>query len=157
MRRLVMVATALALAACSHGESGGNNSSGAAAEGGQTEKEPQNLTEDTRNVMVPVQLPSPRPVAALPDAFRGRWAAVPDDCRNGGPGSLVVEATALTVGATRSAARSLASTGPDAFAVDLAVDGGIRREQLTLIDGGRTLVRQQQQPATATNYLRCPA
>ena len=158
MRRVLVMATVAAgLAACSHGDGAGN--SGKEAGGTQAEAAPAgNTTDDPTNGAEPVLIPSSAPVAAIPAPFRGRWAAVPDDCRRGGPGLLVVSASGMSVGGAALAVRSLSVAGPYHLGLATAASAGhaATTERLSLIESGRTLVRQQQAPAAAVNYLRCP-
>ena len=164
MRHLVAMAMAIAaaaagLTACSHGDSG-NNSSGGAAAGGQTEATPPaNTTDDPQNGVEPVRILTSAPVSAVPAAFRGRWAAVSGDCNNAGPGLLVVSASGLSLGGAALAVRSLSVAGPYHLAIVTAASPGhpATTERLSLVEDGRTLIRQQQAPAGAVNYLRCPA
>ena len=151
---------AAGLMACSHGGGAGNNSSGAAAGGGGTEAgSADNMTSDPTNGVEPVSIPTSAPVTAIPASFRGRWAAVPGDCDKAGPGLLVVSGSGLSVGGAALAVRSLSAAGPYHLGIVTGASPGhpATTERLSLIDDGRTLVRQQQAPAAAAPYLRCPA
>ena len=160
MRRSTMMAVAamapMLLTTGCGGGSGGNNSSGAAAE--TQAQEPENLMMDTHNRQVPVQPPSPSPVAAIPEGFRGRWGMVPDDCIKGGASVMVVDAASLQVGGARLEAQSLALAGKDDLSARITQPGGaVASERLTLVDDGKTLVRQRQLPPASYQYSRCPA
>ena len=158
-RSTMMVAAALApmlLTAGCGGKGGGNSSTGTAA--AQTESQPEELMQDSGNTQVPVRPPSPSPVAAIPEGFRGRWGMVPDDCIKGGGSVLVVDAASLEVGGARLDARSLALAGKDDLTARITQPGGaVASERITLLDDGKTLNRQRQAPPASLQYSRCPA
>ena len=156
---------ALALAGCSSQENGSNSSDksgGAVTGGGSDQPTPGNLTDDPQNGIEPVTLPSPSPIASVPAAFRGRWGLVVADCEGEGEakGLMVVSGSGFRIGGSRATAGSLAMVGTDALSVALSYAGGehpgTRANRLTLVDNGRTLVRQEQ-PAGSYRYSRCPA
>jgi len=168
MRWMVFaLGSALALAGCSSGESGSNASEKGDAPvtgGGQDQPTPSNLTDDPQNAIEPITLPSPRPVASFPPGFRGRWGMVAGDCdpaRDDAKGLMEVTATGLRFHGSRGTVQSLAVVAPDTLTAQLSFTGEGRRwsraDRLTLIDGGKTLVRQEQKAPSVFRYSRCPA
>lgn len=167
MKRIAL-ATILLLAACSGGEGEeGNNSSSA---GQVVEQTPSNLQDDPNNSVVPLSPPSPQPapsaspIAALPTEFQGRWGMVANDCTPGradAKGLITVAADGLRFYESRARIESARSPRPGSIELDLAFTGEgqewNRKETLTIQDGGRTLVREEQKPAGSFRYIRCPA
>jgi hypothetical protein len=153
---------ALALAACSSQESGSNSSDksgGAVTGGGSDQPTPSNLTLDPQNSIEPVTLPSPKAVTSIPAAFHGRWGMVVSDCVGAGKGLMTVSGSGIRIGGDRTTLASLAAIGPDTLTAELAYPGqnARRANRLTLLDDGKTLVRQEQQAASIFRYSRCPA
>ena len=168
MRWMVLaLGSALALAACSSGESGSNASEKGDAPitgGGQDQPTPSNLTDDPQNGIEPITLPSPKPIASIPAGFRGRWGMVAGDCdpaRDDAKGRMEVTAMALRFYESRGTVQSLTVVAPDTLTAQLAFTGEGQRwsraDRLTLIDDGKTLVRQEQQAQSVFRYSRCPA
>lgn len=164
MRQWAMVVMAAAMATgCSSG-GGGNNSSAASSAGGAMEQVPENLTIDPQNSVVPITPPSPRSLAAIPAAFRGRWGQVDNDCQPGGAdakGLMTVSATTLGLYQARATAGRIAQTGPDQLTLHLNYTGEGRHWQhdatLTMQDDGRTLIRDEAGDASGVSrYQRCP-
>jgi len=162
------LALAAPLAACSSQENGSNASDkggGAITGGGQDQPTPDNLNDDPQNSVVPVTLPSPKPMAGFPPAFRGRWGMVVTDCDPakgaGSNGLMVVSASSLQFRDARATLGSLAAIGSDTLTAQLNYSGGGKASQrvdrLTLVEDGKTLVRQEQNAPTSFRYSRCPA
>lgn len=166
MKRAVIIA-ALLLAACSGGEGGGDNEDQPAAQ--VVERTPDNLQDDPNNSVVPLApppAPSPTasPVAALPEAFQGRWGMVANDCEPGradAKGLMTVSADLLRFYESRGRVERARAPRPGTVELDLAFTGEgqawNRTETLTLTDGGRTLVREEREPAGSYRYTRCLA
>lgn len=171
--RTLALASALVLAACSGGEDG-NNSSDAA--GQVVEQTPSNLQEDPTNQVVPLSptaaapAPSPTPVATtLPPAMQGRWGMVANDCdpamADAAKGLMTITGDALRFYESRARVTAARQLRPNTLELDLAFTGEgqewNRRSTLTLVDDGRTLVRETpddpEPPMRSLRYLRCPA
>jgi hypothetical protein len=158
---------ALALAACSSGESGNNSSdkSGAAMTGGgQDQSTSDNLSDDPQNSVAPIAVPSPKAITAIPAAFQGRWGEVVNDCDRAQPGPkglIVISGADVIARGGHVLPTSLAMIGADTLIAELsyAIPGPTARRanRLTLVENGRTLVRQEQNPAASFRYSRCPA
>jgi hypothetical protein len=87
-----------------------------------------------------------------------------NDCvpnRGDAKGLMIVAADALAFYESRGVVEKAAETRPGTLTLDLAFTGEgqewNRRETLTLLDGGRTLVREEQKPAGSFRYTKCPA
>lgn len=165
MRHLLLplAAAAAMLTACSSGD-GGNNSSESSSAGATQEPVPDNLSEDPRNQMVPVTLPSPEPIQAFPSEYQGRWGLVPADCEAGradAKGLMVIAPTTLRFYESRAKVDVLRRASPGRLTADLSFSGEgqqwRRAESFTVLDDGRTLVRDEQDPAASLRYTRCPA
>ena len=171
MKRITFAALLL-LAACSGGEGEeGNNSSSA---GQVVEQTPSNLQDDPNNSVVPLTpppaqplgqpAPAASPIAALPPEFQGRWGMVANDCTPGradAKGLMTVGTDGLRFYESRARIESARSPRPGSVELDLAFTGEgqewNRTETLTILDGGRTLTREEQKPAGSFRYIRCPA
>jgi len=161
---VIGLSSALALTACSSQESGSNASDkggGAMTGGGQDQPTPSNLTDDPQNSIEPVTLPSPKAIPAISAAFRGRWGMVVTDCEGSGRGLMVVSESGFTSHGARASVASLSMIGADTLTAELSYSGGgqtgRRADRLTLVDDGRTLIRQEQNPSGLFRYSRCPA
>lgn len=164
-RRVVragMILTALVLAGCGDKEGGGNNSTEAATTASTSVDE--NLYQDQQNRAVPIAVPSARPAGAIPASFRGRWALTAADCdpsRADNKGLMVVEPTLLRFYESRAAVVRATETGGDRLTLRLSFSGEGQQwtadQTLTLLDEGRTLVRDEPSPPTSLRYARCPA
>jgi len=162
----MIAATALLLAACGGGEEAGNNSSDS---GATVEQTPPNLQDDPNNSVVPLSpppapTPSASPVASLPSGFQGRWGLVDNDCvpgRADAKGLMIVAADGLGFYESRGAVRRAEAIRENTLQLDLAFTGEgqewNRTQTLTLLDGGKTLVREEQKPAGSFRYVKCPA
>lgn len=155
----------LLLAGCgkeSGDEGGGNNSTEAATT--VSEAVDENLYEDQSNRAVPVTLPSPVSATAFPTAFQGRWALTAADCDSGradAKGLMVVEPAVLRFYESRATLAAATVDGGDRLKARLSFSGEGQQwtadQTLTLLDGGRTLVRDEPSPPTSLRYARCPA
>ncbi|MEH3158631.1 MAG: hypothetical protein PGN08_06600 [Sphingomonas taxi] len=175
MRTTLILAATLTLAACSGGGAMENQSGGSAA----VEPTPDNLSDDPQNTVVPLEAPgnsqapvplptaSPSPIAALPAGFQGRWGMVPNDCdpaRADNKGLLTIAGNRLSFYESRGDAATITRTQPTQVAFTLPMSGeGMTWSEpttLTLLDGGKTLVREAKgspDRAGAFRYSRCPA
>lgn len=162
-----MPAAFLMLAACSGGDSGNNSSE--SASGQVQEPTDANLQDDPQNSVVPLTTPtnapapSPSPVAALPTEYHGRWGMVSNDCvpgRDDAKGLMIVSADGLGFYESRGRIEKIATAQAGTLTLDLAFTGEgqewNRRETLTLLDDGKTLVREEQKPSGSFRYTRCP-
>lgn len=155
---------ALPVASCGGGGGAGNNSQQAAT--AQAEP-PANLTEDPDNALLPVTLPSPVALKAIPAAFQGRWGMVANDCdpkRADTKGLLTIAGDRLSFYESRGTATRIRREGADRILFDLPMSGEgmtwVEPTILTLKDDGRVLVRDVTAPADrvgATRYQKCPA
>jgi len=103
----------------------------------------------------------------VPAGFQGRWAMVPNDCdrsRADTKGLLTIVGNRLSFYESRGDARGIRQTQPRQIAFDLPMSGeGMTWSEpttLTLLDDGRTLVREAKgspDRAGAFRYSRCPA
>jgi len=164
MRNLIL-APLLLLGACGGGEDAGNNSSDDAATT-VTEPVPDNATVDPQNSVVPLPpAASPTPVAAsgFPQAFQGRWGLGVNDCdpaRDDSKGLMVVSADAVGFYESRGVPSRIEATTPTRLVAEIAFTGEgqqwTKRTAMQLQDGGRTLVREESDPAQLLRYARCP-
>ncbi len=176
--RLTILSAALCLAACSGGETANNESSGGSA---AVEPTPTNLIDDPQNTLVPLDPPgngaaispvplptaSPSPIAAMPADFQGRWGMVANDCdpkRDDNKGLLTIAGNRLSFYESRGGATAIRQLQPTQVAFDLPMSGeGMTWSEpttLTLLDGGKTLVREvtgAPDRAGSFRYSRCPA
>ncbi len=176
--RLTILSAALCLAACSGGETANNESSGGSA---AVEPTPTNLIDDPQNTLVPLDPPgngaaispvplptaSPSPIAAMPADFQGRWGMVANDCdpkRDDNKGLLTIAGNRLSFYESRGGATAIRQVQPTQVAFDLPMSGeGMTWSEpttLTLLDGGKTLVREvtgAPDRAGSFRYSRCPA
>ncbi|MBB4152175.1 hypothetical protein GGQ80_000051 [Sphingomonas jinjuensis] len=168
MRRIsVSVLTAaLLLTACGGGgsEKAGGNEQGSGASGAAaSEPVDDQATGDTGNALVPVALPSPTKLSAIPAPFQGRWGLVPNDCdpaRADNKGLVTVAANRLSFYESRAVPGSIAQTGPQRITATLAFSGEgqtwTKQAVLAIQDDGRTLVFDQDDPPSSLRYQRCP-
>lgn len=164
MRSTILLAAALGLAACSGGESANNESSGGSA---AVEPTPNDLTVDPQNSVVPIPAVSPSPIAAIPGGFQGHWGMVSGDCdpaSGADEGTLTIAGNRLSFFESRGTAATIRQTRPDQIAFDLPMSGeGMTWSEpttLTLLDDGKTLVREARGDANRAGsfrYSRCPA
>jgi len=177
MRTTLILTAALTLAACSGGESLDNQSGSSAA----VEPTPTNLTDDPQNMVVPldppgnqaVQAPVPLPTAspvvltAIPEGYQGRWGVNAGDCdpsTGADKGKLTITGNRLSFFESRGEATAIRRTQPTQISFDLPMSGeGMTWSEpttLTLLDDGRTLLREVKSPADRKandRYSRCPA
>jgi hypothetical protein len=160
-RAHALIAGAALLASCSGG-AGGDNESQAAT----TVQEPMNeaLYQDQQNTVVPITTPSPHAANALPASFTGKWALVEGDCdpsRGDNKGLMTVEPAKVSFYESRGTIASLQQVGPTQIDLRLSMNGEGQvwssDETLTLVDEGRTLVRDTKSPTSSERYQRCPA
>lgn len=167
MKRTMMMSAPLMLllAGCGGGESAGNNSGDTKdiPPAAQQEQVDANLTIDPQNSMVPVSLPSPTTLRGLPPAFSGRWGMNANDCdpaRADNKGLMTITGDKLAFYESRATASDVHATSPGRVTAALAFSGEgqtwRRSTSLTLIEGGRTLIREEQDPAASFRYSRCP-
>ena len=163
MKRLFAMISIVLVAACSSGGAGDNASDAAA---GSTQTQADTPNADTGNEMAPLPpRPSPTPISGgLPANFQGRWGMVPNDCvpgRADAKGLMIVSADGLGFYESRAAIEKVVNSSPGTLTLDLNFSGEgqrwDRRETLTLLDDGKTLVRQEQKPAGSFRYSKCPA
>jgi hypothetical protein len=127
---------------------------------------PENAVTPEASEVLPHATPpgEPIPADAIPTAFRGRWGLVPDDCdpsRDDAKGLMTVTADSLTFYESRGTPTHVAVLTPDKVTLDLDFTGEgqtwTRTTTFTLLDDGKTLVREETDPATALRYHRCNA
>ena len=165
---IVIMTAALMLTACGSkdgpGNSGGGSEGGAAAGAQQTDADTPEVSSG--NEMIPLP-PQPSPTATvngMPASFQGRWGMVPNDCvpgRSDAKGLMIVSADGLGFYESRGAIEKVVNSTPGTLTFDLQFTGEgqqwLRRETLTLLDDGKTLVREEQKPAGSFRYSKCPA
>ncbi|KQU61723.1 hypothetical protein ASG67_00575 [Sphingomonas sp. Leaf339] len=178
MKTQAIFGLALLLAACGSSDEAGNNSAGESSGGGAAvEQTPANLMEDPTNSVVPLTPPgssptpmaSATPVAALPDAYRGRWGMTVADCNPAkadvAKGLMVVAADRLTFYESRATPANIRLDTPARLTTDLNFSGEgqtwTQTATMTLLDDGKTLVREVTKGDDlgmkgAQRYSRCP-
>lgn len=168
MRGILLPMALLSLAACGSNDAAGNDGSASRADadvsGAVAEPQvPPQLAVDNSQQMVPVDLPQPTAISAIPDAFRGRWGMVPNDCvpgRADNKGLMTVSADSLTFYESRATPSSIEQVTPTRIKAMLAYRGEgqtwRRPTSLTLLDAGKSLVREDGDPAGAQTYSKCP-
>ena len=74
---------------------------------------------------------------------------------------MVAAADGLGFYESRGSLDRIVATSPGTLTLDITFSGEgqewNRRETLTLMDAGKTLVRQEQRPAGSFRYSKCPA
>ncbi|MDQ2892172.1 MAG: hypothetical protein M3R64_03650 [Pseudomonadota bacterium] len=165
MRGIILTMAVLALSACGSNDAGGNNSSDAESTGAMSQPAvPATLQLDKGEQVVPIATPSPSPISSIPAAFQGRWGMVPEDCnpkRADNKGLMTVAADRLTFYESRATIGSLHQVTPTKLTgtLDYTGEGQTWKKatSLTLQDAGKTLVREETDPADASTYSKCPA
>lgn len=157
----------LLLTACGGGESAANNVSTAQAETGRSEPVADTATDDRGNAVVPLPpraTPLPTVETAFPKDFQGRWGMVANDCdptRDDAKGLMTVAAESLRFYESRGKPTRIEIASPFKLTAELAFTGEgqawTKRSTMTLIEGGRTMVREESEPAASYRYMRCPA
>ena len=165
--RLFAGAVILALAACgSPSEEGDSAAADNALVVNTAVSVPENaVTPEASEVLPHVTPPGePTPADAIPVDFRGRWGLGVNDCdptRDDAKGLMVVASNKLTFYESRGRPTQVSVLTPDKITLDLDFTGEgqtwTRTTTFTLLDGGRTLVREETDPATALRYHRCNA
>jgi hypothetical protein len=173
MNKKLIIAAALAslLAACngpatpSNGKGEGGDTSAAGHAGSpaardetanQTVVVAGNVTES------PAPLPTAKTPSTFPVAFRGRWGMNANDCdpkRDDNKGLLTVSAETLTFYESRAKITALTSISPTTVLADLSFSGEGQswnsKTAFALADGGKTLLRTEEEPASSYRYQRC--
>lgn len=159
-------AAALAIAACGSGPESQSNTANNALVANTAIGVPENaVTPEASEVLPHATRPGePATVDAIPAAYQGRWGLVPDDCdpaRDDAKGLMTVAADSLTFYESRGLPTHIAVLAPDKITLDLDFTGEgqtwTRTTTFTLLDDGKTLVREETDPATALRYHRCNA
>jgi len=158
----------LLLAACSGGEEPSNN--GAEQATTTTEPVPSNATLDVQNRVVPLPQASASPIAAteFPRAFRGRWALGANECDPANAavakGLMTIEAARVVHYESRATPGAIEIASPTKLTAELGFTGEgqewTRRATWTLLDGGKTLTAETddpEPPMRVLTYQRCPA
>ncbi|SEM46801.1 hypothetical protein SAMN05192583_0311 [Sphingomonas gellani] len=160
---LACVPLALALAGCGRDPEGqgGNNFTSAAT---VQEAPDENLLQDPQNHVVPIDAPAATAVADFPAPFLGRWGMGANDCdpkRDDAKGLMVVEPRLLRFYKSRAKLISAKATHPDTLDARLSFSGEGQEwtadQTLTLLDGGKTLVKAEGKAGATERYERCPA
>lgn len=157
--KLIFALLALALGACQSQPRGDANTAvgadsdrlgNAAAPGGSATEPAANTT-------------APRTESAFPARFAGRWGLVPGDCKEGASdakGLMKVEGGTLRFYESRGVAERLTIDGDKAWG-EFAFTGEGQKwgktVALTLTDGGKSLVREEDELPTPLRYNKCPA
>ena len=166
MRMLPLLALTLSLAACGSPETAANNDASAdVPPASQQAAVPAELQVDNSRQAVPVTLPTPTAIDTLPAAFRGRWGMVPNDCDPKldymAKGLVAITADGLKFYESRATIGDLKQVTPTRVQAMLTYNGEGQTWQkattLTLQDDGKTLIREETDPATADTYSKCPA
>ncbi|MGY4397055.1 hypothetical protein ACVWZA_002246 [Sphingomonas sp. UYAg733] len=115
---------------------------------------------------VPSAMPTPvtKIANAFPAAYQGRWGMNANDCdpkRDDNKGLLTVSADALKFYESRARIASLKAISPTQLMADLAFSGEGQtwnsKTAFELADGGKTLLRTEEEPASSYRYIKCPA
>jgi len=163
--RALFLAPLLFLGACGGGgEEAGNNSADEAST--TVEPIPDNATIDPGNSVIPLPAAaSPTPVAAggFPTVFQGRWGLGADDCdpaRDDAKGLMAVEPGRVVFYESRGRPSRIEQATPTRLVAEIAFTGEgqqwTKRTTMQLLDEGRTLVREESDPAQTLRYTRCP-
>ncbi|QNQ07858.1 hypothetical protein [Sphingomonas alpina] len=155
---------ACALAAC-NGPAAPSNES-ADARDGITVKPAKPVKETTvaTDKTVDVRKPAPKSPTTFPAAFQGRWGMTANDCdpaRDDNKGLLTVSAGGLKFYESRAKVVTIAPISDNGLAADLTFNGEGQtwssKTVFQLVDGGKTLLRTEEEPASSYRYAKCPA
>ena len=153
-----MLIPLLLLGACG-GSAPANNASSAQAETDRSEPVADSAIDDRGNGVValpPAATPTPTVASTFPAPFRGRWGMVANDCdpaRADAKGLMTVEADRLRFYESRGAPTRIEIASPFKLTAELAFTGEgqswTKRTTMTLIEGGRTIIREESGPAAS--------
>lgn len=155
-----VAALALLLAACGSDESPSPADVQAAVNNADA------MAEAAQDKAEATPTPAPRnggePRSEIPEPFQGRWGLVAADCEPGradAKGLMDVGAHRLVFYESRATPTSILQATPNELMLQLTFAGEgqtwERSDRLTLLDGGRTLVRDEIEPAGTFRYTRC--
>jgi hypothetical protein len=123
------------------------------------------------NVAVNQTVAEPEPAApaettatALPASFVGWWGMVPNDCdpaRDDAKGLMEVTPSLLRFYESRGTVKAVTIASPGKVKADIGFEGEGQTWQsvmtLTLVDGGKALLREEADLPQPWRYERCPA
>src|SRR3546814_1708683 len=99
-----------------------------------------------------------------PVDFQGRWGLVANDCdpaRDDNKGLMTVAADTLKFYESRGVVKTVTIASPTKLTADLALTGEGQTwnkiATFTLLDGGKTLLRAENDPALSLRYSKCTA
>lgn len=154
MRKLIVIAGALALGACQGPAKPADQAESAAPKPADVDVVPPSETTENGTAAVAS--------GAIPAALQGRWGLVPDDCtstRGDAKGLLVVAADKLTFFESRARLDRPGTATADSVTGEFAFtgEGQSWRKTVTLrLDKG-ALVRTEDDLPQPLRYQRCPA
>lgn len=153
------------LAACNAGPAPSPTASSTAASGGNAIGAPDNAAVPVEPDVEPgamenkaADASATQAGAVIPAAFRGVWAARPDQCSATSEQRMEVRARMIVFYESAAQVRRLEQIGPDSVRLSLAFTGEgsawSRENVLTLSDNGATL-RRREEDAAPIVYHRC--
>lgn len=173
---IIPVALACLLAACEKqstsssnvtidiSETEAANDSAASVAPGQTTNASMATTDNATNAPSPMPTPTAKTANAFPAAYQGRWGMNANDCdpkRDDNKGLLTVSADTLKFYESRARIASLKAISPTRLIADLSFSGEGQtwnsKTAFELADGGKTLLRTEEEPASSYRYAKCPA
>ncbi|MES2059336.1 MAG: hypothetical protein V4564_25575 [Pseudomonadota bacterium] len=153
-----------ALAACNGPATSSNESD--ATSNGITVKPAETVNETTvaPGKVVDAKTPAPKSPTTFPAAFQGRWGMNANDCdprRDDNKGLLTVSADGLKFYESRAKVVTITTISDTGLAADLSFSGEGQtwnsKSVFQLVDGGKTLLRTEEEPAASYRYAKCPA
>ena len=100
----------------------------------------------------------------LPASFVGRWGMVANDCdpaRDDAKGLMEITPGLLRFYESRGTVKAVTIASPDKVKADIGFEGEGQTWQsaltLTIVDGGKALVREEADLPQPWRYERCPA
>ncbi|QNA83052.1 hypothetical protein G4G27_02745 [Sphingomonas sp. So64.6b] len=140
------------------------NDSAAGTAAGQTTNDSMATTDNATNVPMPTPTSTAKTANAFPAAYQGRWGMNANDCdpkRDDNKGLLTVSAETLKFYESRARIASLKAISPTRLIADLSFSGEGQtwnsKTAFELTDGGKTLLRTEEEPASSYRYAKCPA
>lgn len=161
MRKLVVIAGAVVLAACQNQAAPENAAGGEPATQLPVEAVPPSETAVVETEAGKAVVTPGSQATAIPIKLQGRWGLVPNDCaptRSDAKGLLTITADTLTFYESRARLAGPAKVTPTSVSGDFAFTGEGQewRHAVTLSLDGDTLVRTESELPQPLRYQRCP-
>lgn len=153
----------LALAACQAApETNAAQDAAAANQAAAPVKDVETLPPDETAIAQAAGAASLGSLKAIPDAFRGRWGMVPNDCdpkRDDAKGLVEIGSDSMKFYESRAKLTKVSAASPEKIEAEFAFTGEgqnwTKVETLTLTGSSNTLTRTED--GGAFTYKRCPA